>query len=85
VQQALETSERHADNLVLNLGRLPDLGTLQREILRAGNALGNATVNALSARAARVFAATVSFLGRAFGHRHDRGMGRDDDGLGLGR
>ena len=49
--------------------------------MQAGRALGSAAVNALSARAARIFTETSRLLGRTFGH--DRGRG--DDGLGLGR
>jgi hypothetical protein len=51
--------------------------------MQAGRALGAAAVNALSARAARIFTETAWLDGRALGHHQARGGG--DDGLGLGR
>jgi MobA/VirD2-like, nuclease domain len=76
--------EQRAEEIAAGLGRLPDLEPLRRDLLRAGRALGAATVNALSARAVRVFAAASRLLGRAIGHdlTQDRGFGRGDDGLG---
>jgi hypothetical protein len=80
--RTIDTSGRRAETIAASLRRLPELGALRQELLRAGRALGTLAVNALSASAVRVFTATARLLGRAFGH--DRGIGRDD-GLGLGR
>ncbi|HEV3460176.1 MAG TPA: hypothetical protein VHG32_26840, partial [Thermoanaerobaculia bacterium] len=58
---------------------------LAQDLLRAGHALGTSAVNALSAAAVRAFETATRLVGRALGHRHDRGFGPGDDGLGLGR
>jgi len=83
VSRPSEASERRAGAVLASVRRLPDLAPLRRDLMQAGRALGSAAVNALSARAARIFTETTRLLGRAFGHDHDRGRG--DDGLGLGR
>jgi hypothetical protein len=79
--RTIETSERSAGAVLASVRRLPELAPLRRDLMQAGRALGAAALNALSARAARIFTETTRLLGRALGH--DRGRG--DDGLGLGR
>ena len=64
----LETSERRAGAVLGSVRRLPDLAALRRDLIQAGRALGTAAVNALSARAVRIFTETTRLLGRAFGH-----------------
>ncbi|HVR06687.1 MAG TPA: hypothetical protein VMW75_01450 [Thermoanaerobaculia bacterium] len=81
----IEVSGRHAEDIAATLRQLPDLDGLRQDLLRAGRALGTASVNALSAATVRVFEATTRLVARAFGHHHDRGFGPGDDGLGLGR
>jgi hypothetical protein len=83
--RAIEACERHAGVVRASVRRLPDLAPLRRDLMQAGRALGTAAVNALSARAVRIFTETTRLLGRALGREHDRGHGRGDDGLGLGR
>jgi hypothetical protein len=81
----IEASGRRAEHIAASLRRLPDLDGLRQDLLRAGRALGTAALNALSETAVRAFDATTRLLGRTFGLHHDRGVGRGDDGLGLGR
>jgi len=85
LNQTIEVSGRRADNLAATLRQLPDLNGLRQDLLRAGRALGTAALNARSATAVRIFDATTRLLARTFGQHHDRGYGRGDDGLGLGR
>ena len=82
IAQTLDASGQRAENVLGILRRLPDLEPLRKDLFQAGRALGTATVNALSARAVRAFTVATRLLGRAFGQHHDRGFGRDDDGLG---
>jgi hypothetical protein len=83
--RTIEVSGRRADDIAASLRHLPDLNGLRQDLLRAGRALGTAALNALSATAVRVFEATTRLVGRTLGQHHDRGVGRGDDGLGLGR
>jgi hypothetical protein len=81
----IEASGRRAEHIAASLRHLPDVNALAQDLLRAGHALGTSAVNALSAAAVRAFETATRLVGRALGHRHDRGFGPGDDGLGLGR
>jgi hypothetical protein len=83
--RTVEASGRRAEAVLASMRRLPDLAPLRRDLMEAGRALGTAAVHALSSRAVRIFTETTRLLGRALGHHQDRGHGRGDDGLGLGR
>jgi hypothetical protein len=65
------------------LRRLPEPAAVRRDVLRAGRALGEEALQALSPRAVAAFAAAARFFGwvssRALGR--DRGAGRADDDL----
>jgi hypothetical protein len=83
--RTIEVSGWRAEAIAARLQHLPNLNALRHDLLQAGRALGTAALNALSATAVRAFDATTRLLGRTFGHHQDRGLGRGDDGLGLGR